>query len=711
MPFDLLTRKSTHFVLWRPTVGASAPVLVIGQFQPGNPPTLAASTSLPLTPTLGVTGLWEIPASSCGLVDGTVYHYWFEVESTHPRTLGGTIRCTDPTAWAVDWNLLPLPLAPPFIDEDRQPAAVVLYVGGLLVPADVGGERLPTGVDLPGDTLPSNNQLVIYEMPTAWARTAPGSVGIGTGSFRDVQSLVDAGASGANMSDLTVTQAGRAYLTDLGINALELLPPADSFFKREWGYDTAHFLAPDSELGQPEGDSWSTANRDLSALVRACHQQRIRVFVDMVMAFSRNEAYQHIAFDPFCIDDAKGHLGDPDALTSRSTPGNPQPRDGFGSTLFRYTRPLESAFYDPESGVDKAALVPARQHMYMQLTRWMTDFRIDGVRMDSIENVANWDFIQGFKDHARALFSERWAAPGLGGGADAHFLVVGEELSVPLALLTQGRLDGLWNDHFRVLVRSAVFGVNAASEGEPSFEWTVRKAIDCRILGFTDGTQAVNYITSHDVEGTGRERLYTSFTKFNGFASADAIRRIKLAFVCLLTAVGVPMILAGEEFADLHTRFDVNGQVSQDGGKQVAPVHFDLLQDVFVSDTASQAQQDLVNLRKDLLAYVSRIVHLRTSCIALSVNDTSFLHVDFNDNKRVLVWQRGPGSDGSLVVVVANFSDFSTDSSVGPSAEYVIPNWPTGHSWREVTQQRLVASDFVGREPIFPWEAKVYLSA
>jgi pullulanase len=706
MPFDLLLRKSTHFVLWSPRVVAIAPVLVIGQFQQGNPPTLIAVNRFAMTPAARATGLWEIAAAACQLVDGTVYHYWFEVQSTNPDRPGGAILCTDPTAWTVDWRLLPLPLAPPFIDEDRQPAAVVLFRGGLLQPADPGGEQLTLANDPLANTLPPNNQLVIYELPTAWARTASGSVGIGTGSFQDVRSLVDPAATGKNLSDLAVTAAGRTYLPDLGINALELLPPADSFFKREWGYDTAHYLAPDSELGQPDGNSWPTANSDLSDLVEACHQQQIRFFVDMVMAFSRNEPYQHVAFDQFCIDDPANNLGDPDALTSRSTPGNPQPRDGFGSTLFRYTRPLSAPFYDPDTGVDQPALVPARQHMYTQLTRWMTDFHIDGVRMDSVENVANWDFIQGFKDHARSLFAQRWAAQGLGAGADSRFLVVGEELSVPLSLLTQNRLDGLWNDHFRVLVRSAVFGVNAAAEGEPTFEWTVRKAIDCRILGFTDGTQAVNYITSHDVEGTARERLYTSFTKFAGFAPADAIRHIKLAFVCLLTAVGVPMILAGEEFADLHTRFDVNGNVSQDGGKQVAPVHFELLDNV--SDATQQA---VVLLRQDLLAYVSRLVHLRTSCLALSVNDTSFIHVDFNDGKRVLAWQRGPGSDGSLVIVVANFSDFSTDTSSGSAAEYVVPNWPVGRTWREITQQRSVPADFVGREPIFAWEAKVYISS
>jgi hypothetical protein len=167
------------------------------------------------------------------LTDGTAYHYWFEVQSTNPNSPDGTISCTDPTAWAVDWSVIPPPLPLPFVDDDRQPAAVVLFLGGQLVPADAGGERLALAADPPANTLPTNNHLVIYEVSTAWARTARGSLGIGTGTFRDVQSLVDIDTGGANMSDLEVTQAGKAYLRDLGVNALELLPPADSFFKRE----------------------------------------------------------------------------------------------------------------------------------------------------------------------------------------------------------------------------------------------------------------------------------------------------------------------------------------------------------------------------------------------------------------------------------------------------------------------------------------------
>src|SRR5512147_2624486 len=36
---NILTRRQTHFVLWCPAVVATAPELIIGQLQNGNPPT------------------------------------------------------------------------------------------------------------------------------------------------------------------------------------------------------------------------------------------------------------------------------------------------------------------------------------------------------------------------------------------------------------------------------------------------------------------------------------------------------------------------------------------------------------------------------------------------------------------------------------------------------------------------------------------------
>ena len=68
--------------------------------------------------------------------------------------------------------------------------------------------------------------------------------------------------------------------------------------------------------------------------------------------------------------------------------------------------------------------------------------------------------------------------------------VVGEELSLPLDLLKQQRLDALWNDKFRVYVRAAILGEIA--DDASNFACTVRRLIDCRKIGFASGSQAIN---------------------------------------------------------------------------------------------------------------------------------------------------------------------------------------------------------------------------
>ena len=66
------------------------------------------------------------------------------------------------------------------------------------------------------------------------------------------------------------------------------------------------------------------------------------------------------------------------------------------------------------------------------------------------------------------------------------------------------------------------------------------------------------------------------------------------------------------------------------------------------------------------------------------------------------------------MVVVANFSDWGTANQHDPHATYVVPYWPAtppGKRWQEVTQERDVPADWIGREPLYPWEAKVYVTA
>ncbi|MBE9178240.1 alpha amylase [Oculatella sp. LEGE 06141] len=672
MSIELLHRKQTHFVLWRPAYVDPTPALYIGAI--GEDMNALSRFSqfreYPLQQSASAPGVWELEAQSCGLVDGQVYFYWFKVRDSNPYSAARRILyCTDPLAYTIDRRFLaPAPVEPDG-DKSDDPASVILYRNGQLIPCDPSGQVIDWSGDPPLNTLPANNRLVMYELPTRWTRSQiDDKREVGTGTFRDALALVRAGAIAPDFPTVAALKPGAAHLAELGINALELLPPADSDDDYNWGYGTANYFAADFNLGYPHVQSAPTASTDLATLIKVCHQHGIRFFTDMVMAFSRNNPYQNVNFLDFYVCWKPRH--DPAADPEHGD------RDGFGGDLFKYNWWTDG--FDPITGAIKP-LVPAREYMKLQMAHWLLHYRVDGLRLDSVNNVANYDFLQEFKDLARQLWAER-------GGHSDNFLVVGEELSVPLSLVQQNRLDGLWNETFKCVVRRVILG-QSANPGE-SFEHSVQKLIDCRLLGFRDGTEAINYLTSHDVGGYGNERLYNYLVN-NGIA--DVERRFKLAFVCLLTAVGIPMILAGDEFADEHD-LDISDEHSDH--KQVDPVNYNRMDE---------------DWRRRIFDYVARLVRFRTTFAALAVNDTAFIHADFTEGKRVLVWQRGQGD--RLAVIVANFSDYGTPDSSSSTAEYVIarfPNTPLGMQWQEITQDRQVPDEWAGREPIFAWEAKVY---
>jgi hypothetical protein len=91
--------KKSAFVLSSPHRINPAPTLAIGQFQAGNPPRLANRQEFPLTQQAAHPDLWSIDAAQCGLSDGQVYHYWYEVSDSSPTRDASRISCTDPTVW------------------------------------------------------------------------------------------------------------------------------------------------------------------------------------------------------------------------------------------------------------------------------------------------------------------------------------------------------------------------------------------------------------------------------------------------------------------------------------------------------------------------------------------------------------------------------------------------------------------------------------
>lgn len=635
MAFDLLDRRTEKFVLWVPG-STSAPRLILGTFSNGQ---VNTTVRRELSQTL--QDLWELSPQEIQLQDGGIYHYWFEVNNTFPGS-PGPITVTDPLAYTVDYRVFGTQKR----NDSMQPPAVIKFRDGKLWPCDIDGkEPEPLHVQ----KLPSNNHMVIYELPTSWAKSGPNGRQIDRGTFSDVLALFDTGTQGLNFASIAAVK-NTAILSDLGINALELLPIADSKYRDEWGYSTAHYFAPDTDLGTIPS---------LIKLINGIGARRL--ILDTVMAFG-HDPYARIAFMQFHIVtyDPKNpspyaEPSNPDSYTSN----NQGPRNDYGGSLWRYIKTTQT--YDPQTG-QVGAVHPSWSFHKAHLHRWLMNFGASGFRLDSINNVANYDFIRSYKNYAWQLHQ---------GTAD-KFIVIGEELSVPKDLLTTGTLDALWNEPFQGRLRAALLGERTGD----NFEWTVRKMVDCTQDGYTDGAQAVNYITSHDVEGFRKERLY-NFLSNNKVA--DMERRAKLAFACLLTAVGIPMIFAGEEFCD-QMDLDI-------ADKQTDPVDYERLSD---------------DWRRRVFDYVATLVKLRQSCPALGVNDTSFIHVDNSRGGKILAWVRGTTNP---VVVVANFTDNDT-----PGAQYYVPNWPdrNRNDWREITQNRAVPAEWVGKEPLKHWEAKVY---
>ncbi|KAJ5110384.1 hypothetical protein N7532_000919 [Penicillium argentinense] len=652
MVFDLLERRKKKFVLWIPSGQVFTPSLVLGTFSHVPQATVTEFFTGPLKRS-DIPDLWELDPKDIEppLKNGTVYHYWFELQSTSPDH-PATFRVADPFAYTVDYR------ATKNRDENIQPPSVTKFrddSNGRLWPCDIDGNE-PSPVEVPPqDAMSDNNHMVIYELPASWAKYKPfGGVQIDVGTFSDVLALFDKNTTGQRFREIPQV-ASRAIVADLGINALELLPAADAWPTGEWGYATAHYYAPDFDLG---------TSSELVKLVEGIHKMGIRFLTDVVMAFG-HDPYISIAFTQFHLN-PEDEKENPDSYVSHSG----ELRNPWGGTLWRYIQEINT--YNPESGAQEN-VHPSQAFHHGQLHRWMSDFCVDGLRLDSIENIANYDFIKSYKEKAWSLYKSRY------GNGSSKFLVIGEEIkNVPIDMISKDTLNTLWNEPFQERLRAAIIG--ESSHGD-NFEWTVRKMINCTLDSahpFTDCAQAVNYITSHDVEGFRKERLFD----FLWFAHVyDIERRTKLAFTCLLTAVGIPMIFAGEEFCDQMDR--------PTGQKQLDPVNYERL---------------MRDWRSRVFNYVATLVDLRKKCPALGYNDTEFIHVDQSQGGKIMAWKRGAPAQAP-VVVVANFTDQDT-----PGTEYIVHNWPQRgrEDWREVTQRRNVPKEWVGREPLMHWEAKVY---
>lgn len=483
-------------------------------------------------------------------------------------------------------------------------------------------DEIPAGVQLP-----ENNKIVVYEMPLHWMSRAEGSSQVGLGTF---EKLV--------FEHLDELHA-------LGINAIELLPAQDSEDTLNWGYGTRFFFVPDWDLGTPI---------DMKYFIKCCHQYGMRVIMDIVMNHSRACPLESLAEDWFYLPKGSQAEG--------------AERQDWGGRLFRYATPVSGKYQ-------------ARELMYQMASYWIREYHIDGFRIDEWKGINNWDFLQEFRDRARADFNT--AFPG------RPFIVIGEdswrrpEITGDHAYNDHPLVDAIWNFDFRDELRRLLNNSLDTVLGQPGRYDRIQNMISGRRVwddmdhqyrpnGFTDLAKAVNYVTSHDVADYHGQRLMnfylgeilryrnllpagvseTAFIKsvVDSIASqpaaiqashSEALERIGSSFALMLTSVGIPMFLAGEEFADVHDL-----EFSDPDLKQTDPVDFE--------------RSEYLG-HKNLLLRVGELIRLRTQHLALQRNELDFFYahptIDDSDGVRVFAYCRTGGQSlgtAEQVIVIAN---------------------------------------------------------
>ncbi len=315
--------------------------------------------------------------------------------------------------------------------------------------------------------LPANHELVIYEMHVGDFSGGEGDAS-SKGQYQYVVEKLD-------------------YLTELGVNAIELMPVKEYPGDHSWGYNPRYFFATESSYGSTE---------DLKHLIDECHGHGIRVIMDGI--FNHSEAKSPLTQ----IDHDYWYYHQPR-----------DPENNWGPE-FNYEH------YD-----ENIDLKPAWKFIGDVIQFWIEEYHIDGIRYDAARQIANYDFMHWIVEQTKQT----------AGGKP--FYNIAEHIPETTSITgEEGPMDGCWHESFYHCVKEHL-------GGEFDLE-RLKDAIDAKRQGYPGVTNVVNYLTNHD-----HPRLMVELAQREIFDQA-AFKRLKLGAVLLMTAMGVPMIWMGEEFGE-----------------------------------------------------------------------------------------------------------------------------------------------------------------
>jgi 1,4-alpha-glucan branching enzyme len=298
------------------------------------------------------------------------------------------------------------------------------------------------------------------------------------------------------------------YLRELGIGAVQVMPPFEYAGQVSWGYNPAHIFAIESTYGGPAA---------FKRFIRAAHEQGIAVIVDVV--------YNHLGpgdldlwrFDGWAEGDWGGiyFYNDERAVTPW---GNTRPDYGRGEV---------------------------RTFLRDSALTWLEEFQADGLRFDSTLYIRTvdespetglpdgWSFLAWINDEIRDR--QPWK------------LTIAEDLGDP-ALITVPTADGgagfgaRWDTGFLAVVRAALTAVDDAERDVGAISGVL-------LAGGERPFGRVIYTESHDDVANGHVRLAEAVAPGDA-ANWFARKRATLGSAITLLAPGIPMLFQGQELLE-----------------------------------------------------------------------------------------------------------------------------------------------------------------
>ena len=425
--------------------------------------------------------------------------------------------------------------------------------------------------------------------------------------------------------DIRGTYAGLAYpsvieyLKKLGITAIELMPihqfVNDSFLQEKglsnyWGYNTIGFFAPHNAYSS-SGERGEQVN-EFKSMVKAYHHAGMEVILDVV--------YNHTA--------EGNHMGP--TLSFKGIDN---------ASYYRLVEGDQQHYFDT-TGTGNSLLMRSPHALQLitdSLRYWVTEMHVDGFRFDLAATLARQfqevDKLSAFFDIVEQdpiisrvkLIAEPWDL-GSGGYQVGGFPSSWSE----------------WNGRYRDTVRD--FWRSQPST-LPEFASRLMGSSDLYQVNGRRPVASVNFITAHDgftmndlvsynekhneANGEGNRDGESNNRSWNcgvegptNIPDVNALRQRQMRnmFATLLFSQGIPMICGGDEVA--RTQQGNNNAYCQDNEISWTNWHLD-------------------KGRKELLAFVSKLIHLRL--------DHPVLH------RRRFFTGREPGDDSNTIPQVEWF--------------------------------------------------------